>query len=143
QVREMNEKARLEMIRRVETSNVTLNGAMTAAQEQAAALQAMEQQRQQILASLRSHPASGRLVIRISANVSRWENTAADIEMRAGDVLVVPKRPNFVLVNGQVYNATAISYREGKAADWYLRQAGGPTQSANKKGIFILRTDGS
>jgi len=143
QVREMNEKARLEMIRRVETSNVTINGALTAAQEQATALQAMEQQRQQILASLRNHPASGRLVIRISANIDKWENTQADIEIRAGDVLVVPKRPNFVLVNGQVYNATAISYLQGKEADWYLRRAGGPTQSANKKSIFILRADGS
>jgi protein involved in polysaccharide export with SLBB domain len=58
-------------------------------------------------------------------------------------VLVVPKRPNFVMVGGQVYNATAISYRRGKEAGWYLRQAGGPTPSANKKGIFILRADGS
>ncbi len=143
QVREMSEKARLEMIRRVETATASLNGAMTAAQEQVAAMQAMEQQRQQILASLRSHPASGRLVIRISANLSRWENTPADIEIRAGDVLVVPKRPDFVMVSGQVYNATAISYLQWKEANWYLRRAGGPTQSANKKGIFILRADGS
>jgi protein involved in polysaccharide export with SLBB domain len=143
QVREMGEKTRLEMIRRVETASLSSNGAMTAAQEQVAALQAMEQQRQQILASLRSHPASGRQVIRISADVSKWENTPADIEMRAGDVLVVPKRPTFVMVNGQVYNATAISYTRGREAGWYLRQAGGPTQSANKKGIFILRADGS
>ena len=143
QVREMAEKARLEMIRRLETATPSLYGGLQAAQEQVAALQAMEQQRQQILASLRSHPASGRLVIRISADVSKWENTTADIELRAGDVLVVPKRPNFVMVSGQVYNATAISYVHGRDAGWYLRQAGGPTQSANKKGIFILRADGS
>lgn len=143
QVREMSEKARLDMIRRLETATPTFHGSMQAAQEQLATLQAMEQQRQQILASLRSHPASGRLVIRISADVGKWQNTPADIEMRAGDVLVVPKRPNFVLVQGQVYNATAISYTRGKEAGWYLRQAGGPTQSANKKNIFILRADGS
>lgn len=143
QVREMSEKARLEMIRRVESANASFNGALTTAQERAATLQAMEQQRQQVLASLRSHPASGRLVIRISANVSIWENTPADVEIRAGDVLDVPKRPSFVMVNGQVYNATAISYLPGREADWYLRRAGGPTQSANKKGIFILRADGS
>ena len=143
QVREMSEKARLEMVRRVETANPSFNGGMEAAQERVATLQAMEQQRQQILTSLRSHAASGRLVIRISTDVGKWENTPADIEMRAGDVLIVPKRPNFVMVNGQVYNATAISYAQGKDAGWYLRRAGGPTQSANKKGIFILRADGS
>jgi protein involved in polysaccharide export with SLBB domain len=143
QVREMAEKARQEMIRRLETSNPSINGGLQDAQGNAATLQAMEQQRQQILASLRSHPSSGRMVIRISADVRRWENTPADIEMRAGDVLVVPKRPNFVMVSGQVYNATAISYVRGKEANWYLAQAGGTTQSANKKGIFILRADGS
>jgi protein involved in polysaccharide export with SLBB domain len=143
QVREMSEKARLEMIRRVETATASLNSAIAGAQEQAAAMQAMEQQRQQILASLRSHPASGRLVIRISADVSRWQNTPVDIEIRAGDVLIVPKRPDFVMVSGQVYNATAITYLQWKEANWYLRRAGGPTESANKKGIFILRADGS
>lgn len=143
QVRQMSEKARIEMIRRVETANPGFHGGLQGAQEQVAILQAMEQQRQQVLASLRSHPASGRLVIRISADISKWENTPADIELRAGDTLVVPKRPNFVMVGGQVYNATAISYMHGKDANWYLRQAGGATQLANKKGIFILRADGS
>ncbi len=143
QVREMSEKARTEMIRRVETAEPSPRNDLVNAQEKAAALQAMEQQRQQILASLRSHPASGRLVIRISPDISKWENTAADIEMRAGDVLQIPKRPAFVMVGGQVFNSTAISYVQGKPADWYLRQAGGPTQTANKKDIFILRVDGS
>lgn len=143
QVREMGEKARLEMIRRVESASPGLKGGMIAAQEQVAALQAMEQQRQQILIALRAHSASGRMVIRISSDITKWQNTPADIEMRAGDVLIVPKRPNFVMVSGQVYNATAISYLQGRDAAWYLRQAGGPTQSANKKGIFILRADGS
>jgi protein involved in polysaccharide export with SLBB domain len=143
QVREMTEKARQEMIRQVETASPGLQGTMQTTQEQLTALQAIEQQRQQILASLRSHAASGRLVIRISGDISRWENTPADIEMRAGDLLMIPKRPNFVMVGGQVYNATAISYVRGKNAGWYLRQAGGPTPTANRKGIFVLRPDGS
>ncbi|MGH3426102.1 MAG: SLBB domain-containing protein, partial [Mycobacteriales bacterium] len=91
QVREMSEKARLEMIRRVESANPGLHGSLQSTADQTSAMQAMEQQRQQILASLRSHPASGRLVIRISSDIGRWENTAADIEMRAGDVLAIPK----------------------------------------------------
>jgi protein involved in polysaccharide export with SLBB domain len=143
QVREIAEKTRIEMIRRVEIAEPVVKGGFLSAQEQSATLQAMEQQRQQILASLRSHPASGRLVIRISTEVSKWENTSADVEMRAGDVLEIPKRPNFVTVGGQVYNPTAISYVAGRDANWYLRQAGGPTQTANKKAIFILRVDGS
>jgi protein involved in polysaccharide export with SLBB domain len=47
------------------------------------------------------------------------------------------------VVNGQVYNPTAISYRPGKSAGWYLGQAGGPTNMANRKAVFVVRADGS
>src|SRR5581483_10731609 len=73
----------------------------------------------------------------------KWEGTPADIEVRAGDTLTIPKRPNFVLVSGQVYNASAITYAPGKNAGWYLKQAGGVTNLANKKAIFIVRANGS
>jgi hypothetical protein len=42
-----------------------------------------------------------------------------------------------------VYNQTAITYRPGRNANWYLSQAGGPSQLADKKAIFVIRADGS
>ena len=72
------------------------------------------QQQNEVLQQLKSQPASGRLVIHISADINSWANTPADIELRTGDVLTVPKRPGFVLVSGQVYNASAITYVPGK-----------------------------
>jgi protein involved in polysaccharide export with SLBB domain len=47
------------------------------------------------------------------------------------------------MVEGSVYNATAVTYKPGKDAAWYLRQAGGPTNNANKKAVFVIRADGS
>jgi protein involved in polysaccharide export with SLBB domain len=47
------------------------------------------------------------------------------------------------MVSGQVFNATAVSYRGGRSAKWYLAQAGGLTQLADKKGVFVVRADGS
>lgn len=144
QVRQLEESTRREMIRRLETSVPTMApGLSTTAQEQQSTLQAMQQQRDQVLTSLRSHPSTGRMVIKISGDISEWENTPADILVRAGDKLTIPKRPDFVLVSGQVYNATAITFHPGKTAGWYLRQAGGVTQSGEKKHIFIVRGDGS
>jgi protein involved in polysaccharide export with SLBB domain len=144
QVRQLEENNRQEMIRRVETSipNVA-PGVSTTAQDQQSMLQTMRQQQQEVLAALRNHPSTGRMVIKISSDISKWENTPADIIVRAGDMLSLPKRPDFVLVSGQVYNATGISLRPGKTADWYLRQAGGVTRSGDKRRIFILRADGS
>src|SRR5262249_47801370 len=100
-------------------------------------------QQQTVLNSLRTQKASGRLVIHIAADMASWENTPTDIEVRAGDTLFIPKRPNFVLVNGQVYNNTAITFIPGKTASWYLSAAGGPTPTANTKDIFIVRANGS
>ena len=143
QVRELGEQARQQMIQRIETTPVDFKpGAMTA-QVATDMQQSLQQQRQQILTTLRSRAASGRMVINISADVSKWENTSADIELRAGDTLFIPKRPNFVMVSGQVYNPIAISYVPGRNVGWYLRKAGGATPSGNKKDIYVLRADGS
>jgi len=143
QVREIGEKTRMKMIRRIETSVPTAGSGFQGGQEQMAMLQTMEQQREQILSTLRSHPADGRLVINISPDIDKWAGTPADIELRTGDVLTIPKQPSFVVISGQVYNATAISFVPGRTAGWYLQQAGGPTESANKKAIFVVRANGS
>ena len=143
QVRELGEQARQQMIQRIETTPANINAGVMSAQDQKDLQTSMQQQRDQVLASLRSHPATGRQVIRISADINKWENTSADIELRAGDTIVIPKRPNFVMVTGQVYNSEAITYMPGKDTDWYLNKAGGATQSGNKRGVYVIRADGS
>jgi protein involved in polysaccharide export with SLBB domain len=143
QVRELGEQARLQMIQRIETTPVDFRPGAMSEQAQSSIQQSLQQQRLQVLTALRSHPASGRLVINISPDIGKWENTPADIEMRAGDMLVIPKRPNFVMVSGQVYNPTAISYVPGRDLGWYLRKAGGATPYGNNKYMYVLRADGS
>jgi polysaccharide biosynthesis/export protein len=101
------------------------------------------QQYQATLEELNANPPLGRVSIRISSEVNRWKNTSADMEVRAGDTLIIPKKPSYVLVSGQVFNPTAIAYRPGKSAAWYLGQAGGPTLLGNKKSVFVIRADGS
>ena len=58
-------------------------------------------------------------------------------------MLTIPKKVGYVMVNGQVFNPTAVSYRPGRSANWYLSQAGGLTQLADKKSTFVVRADGS
>lgn len=83
------------------------------------------------------------MVIHISSDISKWEGTPADIELERGDKLLIPKKPDFVAVSGQVYNPSAFTFLPGKSLKWYLSQAGGTTQMANKKDILIVRADGS
>jgi protein involved in polysaccharide export with SLBB domain len=144
QVREMEEKSRAELIRQLETTSAgaklspTVNG-----QEEIGTLQFITAQQKQIVQQLKSQPPTGRLVIKISSDITAWENTPVDIELRAGDVLTIPKKPSFVLVTGQVYNSAALTFVPGKNAGWYLSHAGGPTNMANKKEIFVIRANGS
>jgi protein involved in polysaccharide export with SLBB domain len=143
QVRELEEKSRAELIRQIETTSASARLAPNlTSQDQTAALQAAAQQQSEVLQRLRSEPASGRLVIHVSADINSWANTPADIVMRSGDVLTVPKRPGFVLVTGQVYNSSAITFVPEKNAGWYLRRAGGTNEVANRKEIFIVRANG-
>ena len=144
EARRLEEKSREELIRQIETSSTAARmSPRLGSGDQSATLQLIAQQQDQVLARLKSEPANGRLVIHISSDIASWENTPADIEVRAGDVLRIPKRPGFVLVDGQVYNSTAITFTPGKTAGWYLRSAGGATEIANTRNIFIIRANGS
>ncbi len=143
QVRLLAEQARQRMIQQIESTPLEVKPGLIGTQAATDIRQSLETQRQEILASLRSHPASGRLIINISSDVSRWENTPADIELRAGDTLFIPKRPDFVMVSGQVYNPAAISYVPGRNLAWYLRKAGGATPVGDKSDIYVLHADGS
>jgi len=144
QVRELEEKSRVELIRQIETSAAAarLSSNITSA-DQFGQAQMIQQQQEQILSRLKNQPATGRLVIHISSDIEKWAGTSADIEVRSGDVLRIPKRPGFVLVSGQVYNASAITFTPGKTAGWYLQHAGGATTAANRKEVFVIRANGS
>ncbi|HEX3438108.1 MAG TPA: SLBB domain-containing protein [Pseudacidobacterium sp.] len=144
QVRELEQKSRDELIRQIETNSAAARlSPNIGTGDQAATMQLIKAQQEQALTDLKSHPPVGRMVIRITADIDSWANTPADIELRRGDVLTIPKRPGFVLVTGQVYNATALTFTPCKAASWYLAHAGGTNSTANRKEIFIIRANGS
>jgi polysaccharide biosynthesis/export protein len=143
QVRELEVRDQDQMIMRVkdEQSNLQLLPE-TDPDKKRAKDQALEQW-QIALEQLSSNPPSGRVAVRISSDIREWKGTIADVEMRAGDTIEIPKKPSYVMVTGQVFNPTAVSFRPGKDAQWYLSQSGGPTQLANRKAIFVIRADGS
>lgn len=145
QVREFEQKSREELVRQIETNSAAarLSPSLLGEGNAGSVLQIIKAQQDQVLAELKSHHPVGRMVIHISSDIDSWANTPADIELRRGDVLTIPKRPGFVLVTGQVYNATALTFGPGKTASWYLSRAGGTNSTANRKEIFIIRANGS
>jgi protein involved in polysaccharide export with SLBB domain len=145
EVQKIEERSYAELIQRVreQESNLKLTAATTNDPDQRLSAESAFSQWQSSLDSLMNSPPTGRVTIQISSNIKSWENTQRDITVRAGDVLTVPKRPSFIMVQGQVYGPSAVAYRPGKSARWYLTQAGGPTNLANKRAIFVVRADGT
>ena len=144
QVRDLEQKSREELIRQIETNSAAARlSPNLGGSDAGATLQLIKAQQDEVLADLKSHPPTGRMVIHVSSDIDTWANTPADIELRRDDMLTIPKRPGFVIVTGQVYNSTALTFTPGKTAGWYLSHAGGTNTAANRKEIFIIRANGS
>jgi protein involved in polysaccharide export with SLBB domain len=65
------------------------------------------------------------------------------LALEDGDRLMVPARPATVNVFGAVYNQNSFLFEQAQRVEDYLRQAGGPTRTADKGHAFIIRADGS
>jgi protein involved in polysaccharide export with SLBB domain len=142
-VRELEARNRAELIERIKEEKVHLKALPEGDADQRNAKLTLLAQTDATLSQLTSTEPIGRVVIHISSNVKEWKNTSADIPLREGDELVIPKKMTVVSVNGQVFNPTTINAQPGRSAKWYLSQAGGVTPMADKKAVFVIRADGS
>lgn len=66
----------------------------------------------------------------------------ADLVLREGDVISIPKNNNTVTINGAVMVPNTVSYIQGKDVDYYLNQAGGYSDNAKKSKKFIVYMNG-
>ncbi|GAB4369640.1 MAG: SLBB domain-containing protein [Deltaproteobacteria bacterium] len=99
--------------------------------------------RQSLVAQLKKARAQGRVVIRL-AEEEKLKGTGADILLEDGDRLFVPKKMNVVNVVGRVYNPTGVVFDPAHdTLGHYLRTVGGPTESADRDHIFLLKANGS
>jgi len=67
---------------------------------------------------------------------------SADLVLREGDMVFIPKNTNTVTINGAVMVPNTVSYMKGKDVDYYLNQAGGYSDNARKSKKFIVYMNG-
>jgi len=143
EVKELETQTQMEMIARMKAERAQLSALPEGDTNQKNVKLNALAQTDSTMMQLAKTPPIGRVVIHIASDVKQWKNSPADVALRDGDVLVIPKKANVVMVSGQVFNPTAISAEHGRSAKWYLSQAGGLTPIADKKGVFVIRADGS
>jgi protein involved in polysaccharide export with SLBB domain len=98
---------------------------------------------EELLAQLQSARAVGRLVIDLPAILAGEERGPADILLKPGDRLIVPKESQEVTVIGEVQNPTSHRYVEGLSRDEYVDLSGGFTEGADKRKLYVVRANGS
>jgi protein involved in polysaccharide export with SLBB domain len=143
EVRELEMKAHEELVARIKVEAMQLKTLPENDADQKNAKLTAIAQADTTLTQLEANPPVGRVVIQTSSNLKSFEQAAETTPLRSGDVITVPKKANYVLVNGQVFNSTAVGYVPGRSANWYLTQAGGLTQLADKKAVFVIHANGS
>lgn len=143
EVRDLELKSREELVARVKAEANQVKALPENDADQKNAKLTAIAQTETTLTQLETNLPIGRVVIHTSPDSKTFEKAAADTPLRKGDVILVPKKANYVLVNGQVFNATAVGYLPERSAKWYLGQAGGLTQLADKNAVFVIRANGS
>lgn len=98
--------------------------------------------KKEMLEKYRLAEPTGRMVIDIE-DVMLIPSGKNDLELRPGDRLVIGRRPDSVLVIGEVYNPNAIIFTPKGDVGYYLNLVGGMTDNADKKQIYIVRADGT
>ncbi len=96
---------------------------------------------QQISDQLSKLQAIGRVVIEADPTVLQVR-AELDTVLEPGDRILIPKRPNFVSIIGDVLNPGAQQFVPGTKGDRYIRQAGGFQRSADQDRVFVVYPNG-
>ena len=110
--------------------------------EDAAAAAISVQNTRLLIARMRNLKATGRIVLHLEPG-SNDLSKLMDLTLENGDRFVVPARPATVNVFGAVYNQNSFLFEPDMRLEDYLRKSGGPTRTADKGHVFIIRADGS
>lgn len=98
---------------------------------------------QSLLGQLKASKAVGRLVIDLPRTVHAGAGSSADVILRNGDRLLVPKVQQEVTVIGEVQNQTSHLYQANLNRDDYVNLSGGMTRRADSGRVYVVRANGS
>jgi len=110
--------------------------------EDLATVQATLAEKKEMLNKLTSSAPTGRMLINLNKLFSS-PSSDYDFKLRSGDRLILSKKQDFVNITGEVYNSTAVLFEKGRSVDYYLAKVGGPTKSAAKGQIYVVKANGT
>ncbi|WP_430459490.1 polysaccharide biosynthesis/export family protein [Thalassolituus sp. LLYu03] len=67
----------------------------------------------------------------------------ASVILQQGDKVVIPAKRNLVMIHGEVWFPTAITWEKGRSVEEYLNQAGGATQDLDDTNTLVMKSNGT
>jgi protein involved in polysaccharide export with SLBB domain len=98
---------------------------------------------QSMLTQLKGSKAVGRMVIDLPGVLAAAPRGTKDVDLRDGDLLVVPRQSQEVTVIGEVHSATSHFYNASLRRDDYISKSGGMTRRADNKHVYVVHADGN
>ncbi len=74
---------------------------------------------------------------------SKGNDFKYNVILKDGDIVSVPKVDNTIEVVGEVEQPTVVNYKNGLSASDAINQAGGFTELAKKRGVFVVYQNGT
>ena len=86
--------------------------------------------------------SEGRVSLNLTNDISQWAGSKDDLLLKNGDTISIPKRPQEVMIMGEVHSASAQVFINGYKVKDYINLSGGYTDGAAKDQVYVLRANG-
>jgi len=74
--------------------------------------------------------------------ILRLKNNLKKIVLEDGDRILIPKKNNIVVIQGEVFIPSALAYEKEMKLSDYIEFCGGYTEDANKNKILLIKSNG-
>ncbi len=79
---------------------------------------------------------------RVAGQFSQNSETTKNFTLKDGDLIVIPSLSYEVIVQGEVLNSSSFIYDESLSFKDYIESAGGFSEYADKRAVFIIKANG-
>lgn len=98
----------------------------------------------ELLTMIRRSKATGRMALTLTQDEAGEVHVQeATLRLMGGDSLHIPRRPDSVLVVGEVYHPTAHLFRKGKHVRDYVNLSGGINERGNASDVLVVHANGA
>ena len=95
----------------------------------------------ELISEIENVQSNGRIVTELHPEKIK-NNPEYNILLQPGDTIYMPSRPSSVSILGNVLNPTSVPYKPNFSMKEYIRQTGGVTKNADKRGAYVILPNG-